>query len=168
GELGVRRLPPGLVAQHLVSQRDRVVVEAQLGVLVDGPIVVVGGLGRVLDLEIEIADAIEDGEVGVRLPFPLLILEDFLPRLDGPLGVLGLEAASLVFLLLKLRHGALKIRTAWGGDKRNLLSTRRLRDSRPSSTPLRANLTPRTTPGPRAGQALSGPGPRPARAPPLR
>ncbi len=102
GELEVGGLPPGRVAEHLVTHRDGVVVEAELGVLVDGLIVVVGRLSRIADLEIQVADAIEDGEVGVRVRVLVLPLEDLLPRLDGPLRVFGLEASGLLFLLLKL------------------------------------------------------------------
>src|SRR5438094_2679020 len=158
GELEIGRLPCGRVAQHLVAHRDGVVVEAELGVLVHRPVVVIGRLGGVLDLEIQVADAIKDGEVRVRLPICLLCFQRFQPRLDGPPGVLGLEASGPFLLLLKLGHGALKIPALGRADKRNLLSRRRLRDFRPTSTPLPASPTRHRRPSPRENPARSGPG----------
>jgi len=61
-------------------------MEAELGVFVDGLVVVVGRLGRLPQLEIEVADAIEDRQIGVRVGILFLSFEDFDPRLDGPLG----------------------------------------------------------------------------------
>ncbi len=77
-------------------------METELGVLIDGLVVVVGRLGRLPQLEIEVADAIEDRQVVVRVGIFFLSLEDFHPRLDGPFGVLPLEASRLLLLFLKL------------------------------------------------------------------
>src|SRR3989442_1272413 len=118
GELEIGRLPARRVRQDLVAHRNRVVVEPELGVLVDSPVVVIGRLGGVLHLQIEITDPIEDGQVGVGLPLFLLRSENFQPGLDRPPGVLGLEALGLLFQLLKLRHEGLKIRGPEGADKR--------------------------------------------------
>jgi len=74
GELQVGRLPAGGVAKHFVTHRNRVVVEPELGVLVDGAVVIVRRLGGVLHLEVQITHAIEDGQVGVGLPIFLLRL----------------------------------------------------------------------------------------------
>src|SRR5207249_11700647 len=167
-ELEVGRLPPRRVAQHLVAHRDGVVVETLLGVLVDGLIVVVCRLRGISHLEIQVADAIEDGEIGVRIPVLLLSLENVLPRLDGPLRVLGLEAPGLLLLLLKLCHGALKIRAPPEADKRNLLSRRRLRAVPPSSMRLPASPTRSSTRGPLETPTRSGPDPPRGRAPPPR
>src|SRR5207253_4930064 len=112
-------------------------------------------------------DGIRDGHVtgvqtcalpifGVGLPLLLLRLQYAQPGLNGTPGVFGFQTLRLVFELLKPGHVALKIRTRSGADKRNLLSTRRLRHSRPSSMPPRASLprhTPRGRPGTRAPAA---------------
>src|SRR5713101_7595399 len=98
-------------------------------------------------LEVQVADTVVDREIGVRVPLFVLVLENLKPRLGRPFGVPGLKALGLVLLLLMLGHGALKIWALARGDKRNRLSRRRLRGSRPSSTRLPANLTRRTRPG---------------------
>jgi len=77
-------------------------VEPELGVLVHGPVVVVGRLAGVLEFQVEVANAIEDGQVGVGLRVFLLRLEDLQPRLDRAPRISGLEAFGLVFQLLSL------------------------------------------------------------------
>src|SRR5206468_10856223 len=107
-------------------------------------------------------------QVVVRVGIFFLPLEDFHPRLDGPFGVLPLEASRLLLLFLKLCHGALKIPAPHRADKQNLLSRRRLRAVPPSSTRLPASPIRPSTPGPHETPARSGLGRRPGRAPPPR
>src|SRR3989475_12350985 len=81
---------------------------------------------------------------------------------------LRLEAPSLLFQLLKLRHEALKISGPVGRNKQNPLSRRRLRDSVPTNTQPPANPTPRTRRGRRRIRRRSAPAPPPAPARPRR
>src|SRR5207245_10612410 len=94
------------------------------------------------EFQIQVADAIKNDEVGVRIPVLVPPLEDLAPRLDGPPRVFALEAPGLLLQLLKLCHAALKIRAPPEADNPNLRSSRRLRAVHPSSTRLPANLTP--------------------------
>jgi hypothetical protein len=139
GELQVGCLPGGRVAQHLVAHRDRVVVEPQLGVLVHRSVVIIRGLRRVLQLDVEIPDAVVYRQVGAGIALGFLRLQRFDPDLDGLLGVLRFEAFRLVDELFELGHGGTKIPGATRPDKANLLSRRRLRPLGPSSMRLRAS-----------------------------
>ena len=96
-QLQIRRLPRGGVAQHFVTHRDGVVMKSELGVLVDGLVVVVRRLARVLQLDVEIADTVVDGEVRIGL---ILVVQDVQPDLHGLFRIFGLETLRLLFELL--------------------------------------------------------------------
>jgi len=95
----IRRLPCRSVAQHLVAHRDGVVVKAELGVFVHRLVVVIRRQTGVLQLDVEIADTVVDGEIRIRF---VLIVENLEPDLHGPLRFLGLETLRLFFELLEL------------------------------------------------------------------
>ena len=116
GQLEIRRLPRRSVAQHLVAHRDRVVVKPQLGVLVHRLVVVIRRQARILQLDVEIADAVVYGEVRIRL---VLVIENLEPDLHGLPRILGLETFRLLFELLELRHmERLRYRGRLGGTSR--------------------------------------------------
>src|SRR5262245_60458296 len=138
-QLQIRRLPRRGVAQHLVAHSDSVVVEPQLGVLIHGLVVIVGRATRILQLDAEIADAVIDGEVGIRL---VLIIENVEPDLYGLSRIFGLETLRFLFELLNLGHWSTKISERSRRDKPNLLSRRRLRRLSPSNKRLPASLSP--------------------------
>ena len=141
-QLQVGRLPRRRVAQHLVAHRDGVVVKTQLGVFVDRLVVIIGGLAGILELDEQVANAVVNREVGVRLPFGLLV-KRLEPDLDRLLRILSLETLGFFFELLEFRHGSTKISGPSEADKPNLLSRRRLRRWLPSNT-----LSPASRPRP--------------------
>ncbi len=98
-ELQVGRLPRGGVAQDLVAHRDGVVVKPKLGVLVHRLVVVVRSQAGILQLYVEIADAVVDGKVRIAL---ILIVQNLEPDLYGLLRLLGLEKFCLFLELLEL------------------------------------------------------------------
>ena len=79
-------------------------MEAELGVLVHRLIVIVRRQGGFLQLDVEIANAVIDGEVGIGLTIRFLHAQRFEPDLDRPLWILGFETLRFFFELLEFRH----------------------------------------------------------------
>src|SRR5947208_7437588 len=114
-------------------------MKTKLGVLVDRLVVIISRLGRVVQLEVEITDAVVDPEIRIIVALLLLGLEDLQPGLNRPFRVSGLEGRGAILELLEFRHGLVKIGARLGCDKANPLSRRQLRDWPPPNGPPRAN-----------------------------
>jgi hypothetical protein len=79
-------------------------VEPELRIPIDGAVVEVRRLRRFLYLEEEIANAVEDPQVGVGIDVLVLRFEDLEPGIDCAPSVLGLEVACPILKLFKPRH----------------------------------------------------------------
>ena len=100
------------VAQDLVAQRDGVVGKAVLGVQVGRPLVCLDGLGDLADLDVEIADLVEERKLSRQLGRAFELVQDLEIGLDGLLDLaLILELPSLEFDFLDVQ-GDLTLRGA--------------------------------------------------------
>ena len=87
------------VTEDLVAERDGVVEVAAFGIKVDGLLVVVDGLIRLVQPQVQIADAIKDRDVAVFLT--LGMLDDLEVDFESPIELLLLlEFGCLFFELL--------------------------------------------------------------------
>ena len=103
-EIGLR--PAGIDTQDLAAERDGVVEEALVRVQVDRPLVGAHGCGGVVDLEVEVADAIVERQVGTGFRAGFDLLDGFQVDFDRlPPVLLLLELPRRVFQLFKI-HAA--------------------------------------------------------------
>jgi hypothetical protein len=93
-ELEIDVRPAGGGAENLVAQRDRVVVQPGVDVALDRLLVLIGGLGALIQLDVEIADLVVEGEFRVKLRRPLELRQNREICFDRLVGALCFKAAS--------------------------------------------------------------------------
>jgi hypothetical protein len=95
--------PAGSVPEDLVAERDCVVREPVLRVQIRRALVHVHRLGDPLQLQVQIADPVEQGELVGKLGLPLELVEQLAVEIDRPLEI------PLILELLRLELDLLDV-----------------------------------------------------------